>query len=201
MNIDLIIFTDGSAQIGKPQYGGYSCIFVDPRSFIFTVLYDNINSDKVPMLELIAIYRALYQANEIRKSRKMKVINVLIISDHRNHVEALNDWIWNVWDLTNYNTWKKKNGDIVKNQDIFKNILELLGKGKVNLKIVHMKSHLRSNKTDLEKFCCDMNEKGLSLTPHTAKAFIQFNQIADVYAKYAGNYYTKKFNKSPVKLR
>ena len=31
MSIDLIIFTDGSAQIGKPQYGGYSCIFVDPK--------------------------------------------------------------------------------------------------------------------------------------------------------------------------
>ena len=84
MDIDLIVFTDGSAQIGKPQYGGYSCVFVDPEKMTFTVTYDNIHSDKIPYLELIAIYKAVYQANEIRKSRKMKIINVLIISDHRN---------------------------------------------------------------------------------------------------------------------
>ena len=57
------------------------------------------------------------------------------------------------------------------------------------------------SKTDIEEFCVYMSDSGVELTPHTAEAFIKFNQIADVYAKYGGNHYEKKFNKSPVKLR
>lgn len=201
MEIDLIVFTDGSAQIHKPQYGGYSCVFVDPRSLLFTVLYDNLNSDKIPYLELIAIYKAIYHANEIRKSRKMKTINILIISDHKNHVMALNDWMWNTWDLSDYDNWKKKSGELVKNQDVFRDILDILSKGKVNMKIAHINSHLKPQKTDIEEFCLQMSESGVELTPHTAEAFIEFNQIADAYAKYGGNFYTKKFKKSPIKLR
>jgi ribonuclease HI len=200
MSIDLIVFTDGSAQIGKPQYGGYSCIFVDPKKYKFSVLYDNINSDKIPYLELLAIYKAIYHSNEIRKSYGMKTIKILIISDHRNHVEALNNWIWNVWDTTT-DTWKKKNGDIVSNQNVFKDIISILEKGKVQIKIVHIRSHLKSNKTDIKAFCNDMKDKGVYLNPYTAKVFIKFNQIADVYAKYGSTYYTKKYNKSPIKLR
>ena len=131
----------------------------------------------------------------------MKSINILIISDHKNHVMALNDWIWNSWDLTNYEKWKKKSGEEVKNQEIFKQIIELLNKGTVNIKIAHINSHLKPKKTDIEEFCVYMSDSGVELTPHTAEAFIKFNQIADVYAKYGGNYYEKKFNKSPVKLR
>jgi hypothetical protein len=130
----------------------------------------------------------------------MKTIKILIISDHRNHVEALNNWIWNVWDTTT-DTWKKKNGDIVSNQNVFKDIISILEKGKVQIKIVHIRSHLKSNKTDIKAFCNDMKDKGVYLNPYTAKVFIKFNQIADVYAKYGSTYYTKKYNKSPIKLR
>lgn len=200
MKPDLIIFTDGSAQIGKPQYGGYSCVFIDPKSEKFSVLYDNVSSDKIPYLELLAIYKAVYHSDRIRKERKLKHLNVVIISDHKNHINALNSWIWESWD-TSDEVWKKKNNETVKNQKLYKDILTILDKGKLTVRFAHMNSHMKVTDSCLTMVRHEMEDLGINISYELAEAFIKFNQIADAYAKYGGDYYTKKWKKSPIKLR
>lgn len=202
MKLDLIIFTDGSAQIGKPQYGGYSCVIIDPKKDKFTVLYDNVNSDKTPYLELYAIYKAVLYAEEIRKTRKKKGLKILIVTDHKNHVDAFTDWIWNVWNLFDYDNWRKKNsGKPIKNQWIYREVLNVLSTGSIEMKIAHITSHTKRNKTGIQSVIDEMAEYNIEIDENIALMFMQFNQIADAYAKYGSNYYIKKFNKAPMRLR
>ena len=202
MKPDLIIFTDGSAQLDKPQYGGYSCVFLDPVNFKFSILYDNIQSSKSPFLELYAIYMAVLYADKIRISRKMDHIRVVILSDHKNHVNALNKWIWNVWNISDPAHWiKAKNTEEVKNQTYYRKILDILDKGNITIKIIHMKSHIKKDMNNIDIMRSNLADQGLYVNLESTLAFMKFNSIADAYAKYAGGYYQKRFNKQPKRLR
>ena len=180
MKIDYILFSDGSVR--KMKYGdltGYGCVIVNMKTKQYTAFGGEMSSGSIAYAEGWAIYRGLQFINSFRKNKDKKQ-HILVVTDSKLTISILTDYIPNVWDVSDWNHWKKKNGTSVLNQDLYRNIVDLINRGNMKVRFVHMNSHLKDDEWKvLQK---KMKEQNVDATDRSAKLFVQMNRLADEIA-------------------
>ena len=149
------IYTDGSCIKNKKNIAcGYGVYFPNGE---FSNISRPFNHPPLTnqRTELYAIYTALKIANEFD--------NITIYSDSEYSIKSLTIWIKN-WKKNNWQTAQKKS---VLNQDIIKNIDELMHN---RVKFIHVKAHtgkqddMSKNNDIVDKFAKDGAKKHLNFS-------------------------------------
>jgi ribonuclease HI len=142
----IIVFTDGS-YISKPKKCGYGVLFPNKE-------FKNIsrNFTREPLTnqraELYAIYKAIKRVNE-----NDETLNIKIYSDSEYSIKSLTIWI-KAWKK---NDWKSSTGKSVMNQDIIKDIDNLIIAHKGRIEFQHVRSH--TGKQDYNSINNDLADK------------------------------------------
>lgn len=178
---DYIIFSDGSLRkIGKKTFVGYSCVVLNTKTGVYTTLADELSSHRtIVYCEVWAVYRGLQYLQMIRMKNNLNSLNVLVVSDSQLLVTVFNDLIKNQWDLSDWNNWKKANGKTVKNQQLYRSIVELMNECDMKVRFVHINSHTNFAKEKVDKIRTAMKECGIRLNEDQLRMFIRMNSIAD----------------------
>jgi ribonuclease HI len=135
--MSIIIFTDGSCIAGTDKCG-YGIHFPNKE-------YEDISKkfNRLPQTsqraELYAIYKAI---NKI--SKKDKNMDMHIFTDSEYSIKSITLWI-KKW---KQNNWKTANNKDVLNQDIIKNIDNIINEHIGKIEFTHVRSH--TNKKDYE---------------------------------------------------
>lgn len=143
-SVEYILFTDASKRTGYSgkDYCGYGVVLLNTKTKNYTTFSGELSPRSVVFCEAWAIFRGLVQLVQIMKPKKKKV-NVLVISDSLLNVDTFNTYIPHSWNLSDWKNWKKKDGSLVKNQDIYRRILTFMGEhDEIDVKFAHINSHL-----------------------------------------------------------
>ena len=113
MKVNYILFTDGSVRRLRTGecISGYGIVVVDTTTKQYTCFGGDIRTTSIVYAEAWAIYRGLHFISKITKTRNVKP-HVLVVSDSKLNVSILGDLIPNTWDLSDWDNWKKKDGNI-----------------------------------------------------------------------------------------
>ena len=125
--MNYILFTDGSVRRLRTGecISGYGIVVVDTTTKQYTCFGGDIRTTSIVYAEAWAIYRGLHFISKITKTRNVKP-HVLVVSDSKLNVSILGDLIPNTWDLSDWDNWKKKDGSPVMNQELYRDIVELI---------------------------------------------------------------------------
>jgi ribonuclease HI len=144
---EIIVFTDGSHIKSKTKpFCGYGVHF--PNGELPDISEEFTNKPTNQRAELYAIYKAIKTINEYNKD-----INIKIYSDSEYSIKSMTIWIKN-WKKNN---WISSTGKPVMNQDIIKNIDELIINHNGKIKFKHVRAH--TGKTDYESVHNDIVDK------------------------------------------
>ena len=105
----------------------------------------------------------------------------MVVTDSKLCVNILTDYIPK-WDTSDWNDWKTKKGQSVKNQDIYKRIVRLLENyPDVHFRITHIHGHQgKSNEGKIRK---DLMKHGITPTDAAVSTFRRMNAMADRLAQ------------------
>ncbi len=142
----IIVFTDGSF-ISKLNKCGYGVLFPNKE---FKNISRNFTHEPLTnqRAELYAIYKAIKRVNENDPNLPIK-----IYSDSEYSIKSLTIWI-KAWKK---NDWKSSTGKSVMNQDIIKDIDNLISSHKGRIEFQHVRSH--TGKQDYESKNNDLVDK------------------------------------------
>ena len=144
--MEIIIFTDGSHM--KPSNKcGYGVHF--PNSDFKDISRPFTKLPKTNQrAELYAIYKAIKTVN-----KKDPKLNILINTDSEYSIKSLTIWIKN-WKKNN---WIGSSGKEVMNQDIIKEIDNLINENEGKIKFKHVRAH--TNKSDYDSIHNEITDK------------------------------------------
>ena len=145
---DIIIYTDGACKY-NPGPGGYAAIIAyeketitDENNIVKKIVSgskettNNIMELTAIMKDLEYVYKVLSKPENISKVSKEKPLNIILYSDSQYSLSGILEWHIN---------WEKKNYKNVKNEALWKELLEykkLLEKIEgINLKFLKVKGH------------------------------------------------------------
>ena len=178
MKVNYILFTDGSVRRLRTGecISGYGIVVVDTTTKQYTCFGGDIRTTSIVYAEAWAIYRGLHFISKITKTRNVKP-HVLLVSDSKLNVSILGDLIPNTWDLSDWDNWKKKDGTPVLNQELYRDIVELIYDNEMRVRFIHINSHLddAAYKTIKKK----LQEVDVKLDNDIAKLFVMMNNMAD----------------------
>ena len=189
--IDYILFTDGSVVWHKNKYdprikgplaySSYGLVIVNMKTYKYTTMGSELTARPILWCECYAIYKGLLKIKRITKDNQK--VNVLVVTDNKLCVQAINQYMPYVWDMSDENNWKRRSGEPVKNQDIYKNIRTLLlNNRRLRIKVIHINSH-----QDIESQWPRLQAKfaayGVNTSDDAARLFIMMNDLADSVAR------------------
>lgn len=128
------VYTDGACS-GNPGPGGWA-VAICTKDAINTLSggYDDTTNNR---MELTAINKALNEISKMQKAADIKEVFV-INSDSAYCISAINNgWVKN-WQS---NGWLTKNGDKVKNIDLWSQFFVMYKKLESSIKFVHIRGH------------------------------------------------------------
>lgn len=174
-----LVFTDGSVRTwGDNSAGAYSVVAVDAETMKYVCFGGNLKTKSSIYAEAWALYRGLqYIYGILLKEHSQGP--VVLVTDNKINVEILTKFIHN-WDISDWNQWKKMDGELVKNQELYRSILTLIGTSDAKLRLVHINSHLKENET--KQLRDTLKSDGISVDLDTAKLFMYMNSMADSIA-------------------
>ena len=163
MNID--VYTDGACS-GNPGPGGYAFVLnAQGNNMKVWGWEENTTNNR---MELMAIVYGLRQALSIRNFSKEKKC-ITIYSDSAYCVEAINQGWFIYWAS---NEWCKKDGEKVKNADLWEKLYDLISKvkqKKYTLKFVKVKGHSGDPMNELVDSLAKMAIKDLNASKAPSK--------------------------------
>ena len=186
MKPNYILFTDGSVRrwkdpITKEQLtaGSYGIVVLDIATMRYTEFGSRLKTSSSIYAEAWAMYRGLQYINGICVRRRVKA-SILLVTDNKINVEILTKYVKGSWDMSDWNHWKKSDKSPVKNQELYRDILTLIGSNNIQLKVVHINSHLPSGSAEViqEK----LRKFGVTVNVDTANLFQEMNERADKVA-------------------
>jgi ribonuclease HI len=148
MNIanKILVFTDGS-YVKKTNKCGYGVFFPNGefKNLSRKFTHKPLTSQRA---ELYAIYKAIKTVQENNYNYPIK-----IYTDSEYSIKSLTIWIKD-WKKRN---WKSSTGKDVKNQDLIKDIDELINNHKAEIQFQHVRSH--TGKKDFESINNEIVDK------------------------------------------
>ena len=179
-----IVFTDASMRRGQGtgarSYCGYGVVILNTETRQYTEFGAELGGNTVAFGEAWAIYRGIQKARDLIHDNEET--SILVVTDSKLNVQILSVYIPYVWDTTDENNWKKKDGLPVRNQDVYKRIVHMLEDNPhMKVRITHINSHLSQKewprtKKKLEKY-------GIIADSKTAQMFMEMNGRADEIAQ------------------
>ncbi len=126
------VYTDGSS-LGNPGRGGWGAIFLGQKNVV--ELGEKHNDVTNNQMELLAVAKAF----EFLAEKNIKDYLILIKSDSKYFIDGIEKWIID-WQNNN---WKTANKKPVKNQNLWKQILEFKIFLETDNKLIfeHVKAH------------------------------------------------------------
>lgn len=181
MKINFILFTDGSVRIfDEHRVSAYGCVVLDVSTKRYTTFGGPMKqSDSIVYVEAWAIYRGLQYINKICKQRSVKP-NILIVSDSKLNVEIMTHYIPKVWNLNDWDNWRKTDGSKVKNQELYRNIVELIIQNNLHVKFIHIHGH--TTEREQSKVYKELKHADIKVPQKLCKVFVKMNAIADEIA-------------------
>lgn len=181
--IEYIIFTDASGRkstITGRLYCAYAGAIVNVKTKQYTTYSGELGDRTVAFSEAYAIYKGVQNASRIIPHGKSDV-NILVVTDSKLCVESLSNWIPNSWDLSDWQHWKKHDGTLVKNQEVYRGIIEISNENPwMNYRVTHINSHLQHK--DWEKIKTKLRKYGIVVNQETADMFRKMNELVDTIA-------------------
>lgn len=180
MKVNFIIFTDGSVRRfdGKVA-SAYGVVVLDCRTKKYTQFGDRLKTNSIVYAEAWAVYRGLQYINRICHDATSKP-TVLVVTDSKLNVSIFTEYIPHRWDLSNWGEWRKTDGSYVKNQDIYRDTVELIHDNHMFVKFLHINSH--TSNIDWEMIRMKASDIGIDLKKGVCKMFVDMNQRADQLA-------------------
>lgn len=181
MNVDYIVFTDASSRTGPDgdRYTAAAAIILNTKTNRYTEIVRYLGDRTSQYGEAYAIALGLGQLSRYLDSKKH---GVLVVTDSKLCVNAINLWIPKVWN-TMGKRWTKKDGSEVKNQDQYKKIMGIIeGHPRVKYRLVHINSH-RDPKKDWKRAKSKLEKAGIKLNQETSSVFIEMNNRVDRLAQ------------------
>jgi len=143
--MEIIVYTDGSHM--KPSNKcGYGVHFPNNEFEDISRAFTKLPKTN-QRAELYAIYKAIYTVN-----KKDTKLNILINTDSEYSIKSLTIWI-KKWKKNN---WIGSTGKEVMNQDIIKNIDNLMSEHEGKIKFKHVRAH--TNKQDYDSIHNDITD-------------------------------------------
>ncbi len=141
----IVVYTDGASR-GNPGPGGYGSIVIFPNGKVVEIggREDNTTNNR---MEMMAVLKSLELIEERTKEEA-----IVIFSDSAYVVNGVSGWMF-AWEK---NGWKTKEGNIVLNQDIWK---------------------------DLFGICFRLKSRGLKMEKVPGHAGVVLNERADIIAQ------------------
>lgn len=141
----IVVYTDGASR-GNPGAGGYGAIIMFPAGKVLEIggREDNTTNNR---MEMMAVLKSLEVIEERTKEGE-----TVIFSDSAYVVNGISGWMF-AWEK---NGWKTKEGNIVLNQDIWK---------------------------DLFGICFRLKNRGLKMEKVPGHAGVILNERADIIAQ------------------
>lgn len=176
--VEYIIFTDASCiRHENRTYGGFGVIILNTETKKFTKFGGSLSGRSIVFCEAWAIYQGLKKTTEIMKGREA---GVLVVTDSKLNVQILCDWIPR-WNLRDWMHWTKRDGTVVKNQDLYRRILTILSHHQeMKVRMTHINSHLKS--LDWKRISDKLRSYGVNADESTSKLFITMNSMVDEIA-------------------
>ena len=163
-------------------YAGYGVVLLNLANGKYFTISGTLSKDSIVTCEAWAIYQGLRMVEYLRKQGVVsKHVKVAIFSDSKVNIEALTEWIYHNWDLSDYYNWVKRNKNIVKDQDIYRKILKVLGKGHLKVRFVHIHSHVK-NSDVMKQIKKSLDADSVHISDTTLKQILRFNELADTLA-------------------
>lgn len=186
MKPNYIIFTDGSVRKWETETrthhcGSYAVVVLDLATMRYTSFGGKLKTNSSVYTEVWAIYRGLQYLNRICKSKNQKS-KALVISDSKIVVSSLTTYVSQCWNTSNWNKWMKSDGTPVKHQEIYRNILKLIAKNDMTIRIGHMNSHLKPTHNAVNEAVKQFRQSGINVSNETMLVFIKLNTKADEIA-------------------
>lgn len=178
-----IIFSDASVRRGKNDitYAGYGVVVLNTETREYTHFGGELGGHTVAYSEAYAIYRGIRYVRDIA-SNKNDPTQILVVTDSKLNVKILSVFIPYVWDLSDWNHWKKADGHAVKNQEVYRKIVSLIqGSPGIHVRVTHINSHLGED--DWERVKSKLKQYGIIVDATTAQMFREMNAIADNVAQ------------------
>lgn len=182
-DVDYIVFTDGSCRAGthdpNRKYSAYGVVLLNVKTRKYTAFGDELGSRTIGYAELYAIYKGVKRLCKIvPKKQKTKI---LIVSDNKNCIDAFRLWIPYCWDTSDWYNWKGSKKTKVKNQNLYRKILELFKKHPwIHPHYAHINSHLE--KADLGAIRAKLQKVNVHVDRPTSNMIRVMNQKADTIA-------------------
>lgn len=180
MKPDMILFPDGSLKMcNEKRYAGYGSVILDPHKGKYITINGRLNSKSIVYCEGWAVYKSFIILERIRKRKKIKHLRVLVISDSKLTVQTFNEWILYAWDTSDWYNWKKNSGEAVKNQELYRSILNIITNGHYRVKFIHINSHSNKKKNAIDKIKSKLTQAKVTIDDQTLNAIIEMNRLAD----------------------
>lgn len=182
MAIDYVIFTDGSSKrtTDGDIFTAYGCIVLNMATKTFMEFSGDLGCRSIRYAESYAIYCGVARVADIAKETT-NAISALIITDSRLDVQILTEYIPK-WD-TSGDVWYKLNGEPVKNQDVYKDIIRISNSvPNVSFSIIHINSH-RNKDTEWWGMAHLFKKNGVNVDQETMMTIIDLNSRVDSLAR------------------
>lgn len=180
--VKYIIFTDASRRTGfsNRQYCGYGVAVLNLETHNYITFGGELSDRSVVFCEAWAIYRGLVKVTELID--KDKSTRVLVVTDSKLNVDILSRWIPYAWDLSDWKHWRKSDGTLVKNQDLYRRIILFMkDHPELRASITHMNSHLGDQ--DWPKVKKKLQMYRVNVERETAQMFMFMNGVVDQIAQ------------------
>lgn len=179
-----IIFTDASfKQKHSKSFCGYGVIIINTETNYYAGRSGTLGDKSIVYGEGWAILEGIEQVISLVKKlpTKKRDCQVLVVTDSKLSVNILTKY-WKKWDTSDWFNWKLPDGKPAKNQEIYRQILELKRKNShIKFKFVHMHGHL--GKKNEEKIRKDLESFGIRATDDAVALFRAMNEKVDTLAQ------------------
>lgn len=178
-----IVYTDASFKRKDDEgFAGYGAAILNTSNMTYCTFGSSIGNKTIAYAELWAIYKGIEKA--LKFIGHEKKTNILVVTDSKLSVNCLTYFLPYRWNLTDPDNWKTVNKKPVKNQAIFKAILELLRSyPNAKVRIAHIHGHTTNR--DIPKLTRDLERHGIHADADTVELFRRMNAIVD---EIAGSY-------------
>ena len=187
MKPDYIIFPDASQRrIRDKVYSGYGTVILNVSTRKYTTISGYLASNSVVFAEAWAIYQGLRFLEYKKNSSQSEPFgnHVLVLSDSKLNIDTFNIYIPYAWDLSDPLNWKKRDHNLVKNQELYRCILHMTTECDYKVKFAHVNSHIRDNPKQLVKVQEKLKKKyAVQVSYDVMELISDMNDLADQAAK------------------
>ncbi len=177
-----VVFTDASfKKRNGSSYCGYGAVVVNLETNQYVSFSGELSDRSIVFGESWAILKGLQKTLKLIQQSDDISGDVMVVTDSKLCVNILTDYIPK-WDTSDWNDWKTRKGQSVKNQDIYKRIVRLLENyPDVHFRITHIHGHQgKSNEGKIRK---DLMKHGITPTDAAVSTFRRMNAMADRLAQ------------------